>query len=56
MPDKVVGCKVGLRDFVENQSELVGVSTSLGLLLLDRWLFKHIFDSQGDPLSSSLLH
>ena len=40
VPDKVVGCKVGLRDFVEDQCKLVGVSTSFRLLLLDRWLFK----------------
>ena len=30
VPDKVVRCKIRLRDFVENQSELVEVSTSLG--------------------------
>ena len=56
VPDKVVGCEVGLRDFVEDQGKLVEVSTSLGLLLLDRWPFKHKFNSQGDPLNSSLLH
>ena len=56
VPDEVVGCEVGLRDFVEDQGKLVEVSTSLGLMLLDRWLFKHEFNSQGDPLNSSLLH
>ena len=56
VPDKVVGCEVGLRDFVEDQSKLVEVSTSLRLLLLDRRLFRDKFDSQGDPLNSSPLH
>ena len=36
VPDEVVGCEVGLRDFVEDQGKLVEVSTSVGLLLLDR--------------------
>ena len=56
VPDKVVGCEVGLRDFVEDQSKLVEVSTSILLLLLDRRLFEDKFNSQGDPLNSSLLH
>ena len=55
VPDEVVGCEVGLRDFVEDQGKLVEVSTSLELLLLDRWFLKHMFNSRGDPLNSSLL-
>lgn len=56
MPNKVVGCQLGLRDFVEGQGELVLVSTSSALLLLDRTLFKVKFNSQDGPLGSFRLH
>lgn len=34
MPNKVVGCQLGLRDFVEDQGKLVIVSNSLALITI----------------------
>lgn len=56
MPNKVIGCQLRLRDFVEGQGELVLVSTLFALLLLDRWLFRVKFDSQDGPSDSFRLH
>lgn len=37
VPDEVVGCQLGLRDFVEDQGELVLVITSPVFLLLEAY-------------------